>query len=330
MAIKRAVSLYSLQEDYYLGKLSLEDCIAKTANEIGATGIEYLPEQMPLPSYPYFSDADVDMWFGWMDKYKTVPTSWGTFLDYTLYKNRNLTIGECIETQAEDMKRAVQLGFKVFRTSILIKQDLDIFEALLPLAADIDLQIAVEIHAPRSIHSWWTQDFLEMILRTGTKHAGFVPDFGIFGTGLAAPYMNRMIREGANPNVIKAINDSYKAKSLLTADDVKNMNGGEKDLAALDFVSRTIYDDPEWLKEVLPFTQHIHGKFYEMTEDCTEESIDYEGPIKVLMETGWDGYIASEYEGQRHYFDIGCDVYMDPVEQCRRHHVMIKRITGEI
>ena len=96
------------------------------------------------------------------------------------------------------------------------------------------------------------------------------------------------------------------------------------------FVSRTkffIYDDPKWLKEVLPYSKHIHGKFFEMTEVNgvdIEPSIDYENAMKVLVEENWDGFITSEYEGQRDYFDQGCDIVMDAVDQVTRHHKMLR------
>ena len=43
--IKRGVSLYSFQEEYFLRKLTLEDCIAKAAS-FGAYGIEIIGEQI--------------------------------------------------------------------------------------------------------------------------------------------------------------------------------------------------------------------------------------------------------------------------------------------
>lgn len=52
MAIKRGVSLYSLQDSYYNGILDLEGCVKFVAEELGATGIELLAEQMPVGSYP--------------------------------------------------------------------------------------------------------------------------------------------------------------------------------------------------------------------------------------------------------------------------------------
>ena len=50
--IKRGVSLYSFQEEMFLGQMSVEDCVSFAAS-IGATGIEVLPEQN-MPSFPHF------------------------------------------------------------------------------------------------------------------------------------------------------------------------------------------------------------------------------------------------------------------------------------
>ena len=66
-AIKRGVSLYSYQEEFFLQKMTLEDCIAAVA-ATGATGIEILGEQS-IWGFPKLTDAFVHQWFGWMDKY---------------------------------------------------------------------------------------------------------------------------------------------------------------------------------------------------------------------------------------------------------------------
>jgi hypothetical protein len=84
--IKRGVSLYSFQEEYYLRKMSLEDCIAQCA-EFGAYGIETIAEQM-MPGFPALSDDFYEQWHGWMKKYKTVPTCHDMFLDTKRVKGR--------------------------------------------------------------------------------------------------------------------------------------------------------------------------------------------------------------------------------------------------
>ena len=50
--------------------------------------------------------------------------------------------------------------------------------------------------------------------------------------------------------------------------------------------------------------------------------------MKYLREQGFDGYINSEFEGQRDQQDMGIEGLVDEVEQVRRHHEMLKRLSG--
>ena len=60
---------------------------------------------------------------------------------------------------------------------------------------------------------------------------------------------------------------------------------------------------------------------------CYEDlAIDYETPIRILKEHGFDGYIDSEYEGQRDQQDRGFEYLPNEVEQVRRHHEMLTRL----
>ena len=323
--MKYGISLYSLQEDYFTCKYDLEGCIAVAANVIGAKGIEYIPEQTPLKSYPEYSDADVDYWFGLMDKYKVEPTSMSQFVDYTLYPNRVWTLGERIECVMGNLKRAGKLGFKVMRNSLLNRDDVKVFEACLPLAEELGLQLAIEIHMPRSIHSWYTQDFLELIGRTGTKNGGFVPDFGIFATGLQLPRIERFLMDGGKEKFVDIFNSAYRSKEMLSDEDIVKMGGGAPEIALWGTLKVQIYDDPEWLKEVLPYTIHCHGKFYGINEQGYDPSIDYKNALRVLKENHYQGYISCEYEGFRDYFTGEYGAYPDPVAECVRHHEMVDR-----
>ena len=55
MSIGRSVSLYSLQEPYFLGKMDLEACVAAVKNQVGADGIEVLADALSEPAFgrPY-------------------------------------------------------------------------------------------------------------------------------------------------------------------------------------------------------------------------------------------------------------------------------------
>ena len=77
----------------------------------------------------------------------------------------------------------------------------------------------------------------------------------------------------------------------------------------------------------------MHGKFYQMTEipgkpgQYEDKAIDYETPMRILRENGFEGYIDSEYEGQRDQQDMGYENLPDEVEEVRRHHEMLKRLS---
>ena len=62
MTIKRGVSLYSFQNETFLGLMNLEDCI-RTCAEMGAMGIEIVGEQTfwHHPEQPV-DDGDIANW----------------------------------------------------------------------------------------------------------------------------------------------------------------------------------------------------------------------------------------------------------------------------
>ena len=60
-----------------------------------------------------------------------------------------------------------------------------------------------------------------------------------------------------------------------------------------------------------------------MTEDGTEYSIPYDEFIAYLARKGYDGYVASEYEGQRF---VLFDQPIDDLGQVRKHQDILKRL----
>jgi hypothetical protein len=53
----------------------------------------------------------------------------------------------------------------------------------------------------------------------------------------------------------------------------------------------------EDLAELLPYTKHIHGKFYEVDSTGTEPSIPYAELFALLLREGFSGTISAEWEG---------------------------------
>lgn len=326
---KRGVSLYSYQQEYYLREMSLEDCIRVSA-EMGAYGIETLGEQM-MPGFPDLSDAFYEQWHEWMRTYDTVPTAHDMFLDTMLYKGRLLSEEEMVESVLRDIRHAARLGCHVIRTIVMTPPE--IVERCIEAAAENDVKLALEIHSPFYFGHEWIDAHLEVYKRYGPEHVGFMPDMGIFVRRFPRVITDRFVRDGATPDLVKRIADAYDSA---TADgyaphaalkdlprDIEERGGNDKDLALAEMAGHYVWSDPESLREHAEYIHHVHAKFYEMTEEGSEYSIPYEEVIPVLVDSGFSGYISSEYEGQRHIQDA-FDV--DSVEQVRRQQEMLAQL----
>ena len=104
------------------------------------------------------------------------------------------------------------------------------------------------------------------------------------------------------------------------------MGACKPDLAWLNTAWRTLYTDPQVLRAHKDHIFHVHAKFYNMLEDCTDECFDYENVVAVLTDIGYDGCHSSEYEGNRTIQDA---FPADSVEQVSRQHRMFRRMLGE-
>jgi len=323
-SVKRGISLYSYQEEYFLRKLTLEQCIAK-ASAIGALGIETLAEQM-MPGFPRLSDAFYDQWHGWMAKYGTVSVCHDMFLDTKRFKGRLMSEDECVESIVRDLKHASRLGCKVMRMLVFVSPEL--LEKCLPHAEEYDVKMGIEVHAPWHFDHPWIMRHMEMMERTKTRHAGFIPDMGIFTKRLPRVMKERALRNGATPAILDYVSAAYEQGILseYIIAEARNMGGNPVDLGFAEASRHNVYSQPKRLLEFMPYIFHIHAKFYDMVDDEHEYSIPYDKIVPVLIQGGFSGYLSSEYEGNRHIQDA---YEVDSLEQVRRQHAMFRRLLGE-
>lgn len=86
------------------------------------------------------------------------------------------------------------------------------------------------------------------------------------------------------------------------------------------------------LRELAPLVTHVHAKFNHMSEvpgapgQFEDPAIDYPAAIGALKDGGFEGFLNSEYEGQRYWQDRGLEDMQDEVEQVRRHQAMMERL----
>ncbi len=343
--IKRSVSLYSYQDEYYDGILDLEGCLRETA-KTGATGVELLAEQMikhfPLP----IEDEEFrEKWFSSLNKYGLKPSCYDAFLENRIYANRTLSVGEQINMMKRDLRLAGLLGFKVIRT--LVSTPMDVIEGSLEYAEKVGVKIGLEVHAPFSLNSDWADGYLSMVRRTGTKYFGFIPDMGIFCKNIPDVVRDKARRHGASEKCIEIVDNAYKERvakgftkikydldlgkanmeyrmangMMEMIEAIKSAGGGEADLAYGDASFVYSWSDPKDIVDNIDYIFHTHAKFYNVHEDYVETAVAIPEVVAAFKKAGYDGYLSSEYEGGEHLRDVG----VDSIEQVRRHQEALRR-----
>lgn len=335
MSIKRGVSLYSYQQAYMTGKLDLEGCVKTAVETTGANGIELIYEQMPLEAYPKaiypnITEDGVKCWRDIMDKYGAVPTCMDSFIDSTIYKGRISYVQEQVQMMIQDLELASKLGFSCIRVLALVTPE--VLEQALPAAEYYGVAMGLEVHPPHYLDSKWMMNIVEMARKHQSKYVGLIPDFGIFTKGLNGSALYAAEIMGEHTEMIRYADEAYRAGEPIEGiiAKVQGNGAGPRTIGALRHAQMmNAYSEPSILKEIADAIVHIHGKFYHMNENCEETAINYKEPIEVLKEAGWDGYICSEFEGQREFHAQNCPYEEDEIEQVRRHHVMMKQYIGE-
>lgn len=343
--IKRSISLYSYQDEYYDGKLDLEGCLRETA-KTGATGVELLAEQMikKFPN-PIEDEAFRANWFALLDKYGLVPSCYDSFLENRIFSNRTLSLGEQVNMMKRDIRLAHLLGFPVLRT--LVSTPMDVIEGSLEYAEEMNVKIGLEVHAPFSLNSGWADGYMEMINRTGTKYFGFVPDMGIFCKNIPDVLRDKARRQGASEECIKIVDEAYAKRvsdgfvkikydldlgkanmEYRMANGMKEMmeavekaGGSPADMMYAGSSFTYSWSDPQDIIDNIDYIFHTHAKFYNVHEDYTETAVAIPEVVEAFKKAGYKGFLSSEYEGGEHLRDVG----VDSIEQCRRHQEALRR-----
>ncbi|HML51564.1 MAG TPA: TIM barrel protein [Propionicimonas sp.] len=327
--IKTAVSCYSLQDSYARGRLDLAGVLSFIA-DTGAQGVELISDQM-IPGTPFPSEETISAWRRGLDASGLVPVCNDIFINSTLYRNRTLRLPEQVELLKRDLDVSKRLGFSLVR--LVSDTSPEVTLATLPYAESIGVTMALEIHAGMSFQGTLTQRWIEMMTKAQSEYLGLVIDLGIFCQRHPRVSTNYFRSIGLTAAVAEKIDELYAANGDTLRIFADGSDHGMSFPPELTSLFRAPVD-PEYaffstgyentalsvLDEHIDYLRHIHGKFYEMLPDGTEYSIDTPAILTRLNHVGYDGYIASEYEGNRF---APIDAPVDDVGQVRAHQAML-------
>ena len=301
--IKTCLSLYSLQNEYMTKRMTLED-IFRFMKDNSIEGVEFLPDQM-MHGAPHPSEENLENWDRLCREYGVKPVIADVFLNTNLYKNRELTKKECVDLLIDEIRLAHRLGMKMIR--LVSMTPAFVLEPLLPYCEKYDIKMGLEIHAGLSFDKQKTKDYITEMKRLNSPYAGLVIDTGIFckkvpqvmenycramGTGEAPiEFVDSMFAEGKDGRDVYGPDGQFipELEKLLKSD---------ADYMFAHFADGYENEPYNVLDDLMPYIFHVHFKLFEMTENG-EYSIDYKGILQYLHDHNYDGYVSTEYEGNR-------------------------------
>ena len=228
-----------------------------------------------------------------MQKYGLTPTNFGSWVDTTRWHDRDLTAEEGAEQLQLDLRLAkrarLHLGAAEVRRHLLGPRpapDLGgAIERSLDLAAELDVVICPEIHTPTPIKHPVTQGYIDFIEKSGTEHFKLLIDTGIFHT---EPILERLGGDRAAtarriPPHLRPLACRCPTSSRCCRTRTSSRRSSSRS-----------------------------------TTTCTTCTCRGREIVPTLQQTGWSGYLSSEYEGRREPYR-GRD-------QVRRQHALIRSL----
>lgn len=318
--IDLGVSLYGFTELWATDDSFGFEEMFKELNRLGITKFEIVGSQM-FNNYPMASDDEINHLLELCKQYEVTPFSYAGQVDGGKYSDHDMTDEEIMSEATFDLMSAYKLGCKYMRGYGIPNH---LASQVAKMAEYYDIKVGFEIHAPSKPSDAKTQELVQIIKESGSKYIGLVPDFGCFIERPNPLMLKSFVDAGANTEIIDFIVENrhtgYTEESLWAK--VQEMGGGTVEKLAISQMFGFLSFAPadlEGFKTLLPYCHYFHGKFYHIGEDCIETTIPYDKLIKMIVESGFEGVIMTEYEGHCFYLN-------DASEQIERHLLMEKNI----
>jgi hypothetical protein len=329
VSIMLGTTLYSMTNEWLAGQYTLESLIDEVGRRGIGPGVEVIGFQS-LRGFPSkVSDRDLGALKDAIERNGLVPTSLASNADIALNRDHFMDADRSVEYMRPQIELAGRLGFPVVRTQIGLTPE--VLEKVEPIAAKAGVKLGMEVHAPEGPNTPKVQATREAYAKIDSEFLGFVPDFSSCMRAIPVGMLEKLRRDGLSEKGIDALQRAWAAPGApfqrygQFAGECAQL--GEPELpvgfARLVFTMFGREDLEDW-REVLPQVVHIHGKFYDVDDDLTSPSIDYEGVMRVFRELDHPVSMSSEWEGHA-YLDAH---EQDAFEMVARHHAMCSRFLG--
>ena len=318
------ITLYSASAEFRAGWYDFDGLLDRVA-ELGiGPGIEIVASQM-IPTYPVVSDEFVATWRAAFDRHGFDASSFGANLDMGRRRDRDMNPDEEFEISELLFRGAKKLGFPLVRIQ---SAKPELLSRLLPIAEELELVLAYEIHAPMGPNAPEIMKVRDVYEKLNSPLLGFVADFSSTMHAMSPPLLRAVRRAGLDDDAIVKLQEIWATDAPMRERQeqfIAYLKGRDFDPGRLGAFAHLAFNmhghvDPREWGDIMPQIKHVHAKFYDIDENGQEPAIDYPELVRVFVEGGYRGYWSSEWEGHA-FAELG---EVDPLVLVRRQHDLIR------
>jgi sugar phosphate isomerase/epimerase len=318
------LTLYSASAEFRAGWFDFDGLLDRVA-ELGiGPGIEIVASQV-LPTYPIVSDDFVRTWRAAFDRHGFEASSFGANLDMGRRRDRDMSPDEEFEFSELMFRGAKKLGFPLVRIQ---SAKPELLRRLLPIAEQLELKLAYEIHAPMGPNAEAVRKVRETYAELDSPLLGFVADFSSTMHAMSPTLLRGVQRAGLDEKALATLQDIWATDASMQErqqEFIGYLRGRSFDPGRLGSFAHLAFNmhghvDPKEWTDIMPQILHVHAKFYDIDENGQEPAIDYPELVRVFVEGGYRGFWSSEWEGHA-FAELG---EVDPLLLVRRQHDLIR------
>jgi sugar phosphate isomerase/epimerase len=324
------LTLYSASAEFRAGWYDFEGLLDRVA-ELGiGPGIEIVASQV-LPEYPVVSGNFQRTWREAFDRHGFDASSFGANLDMGRRRDRDMTPDEEFEFSETLFRGAKRLGFPLVRIQ---SAKPELLRRLLPVAEELELKLAYEIHAPMGPNAPEIIKVRDLYAELDSPLLGFVADFSSTMHSMSPTLLRAVRRAGLDDEAVTKLQEIWAMDAPMRArqeEFIGYLRGRNFDPGRLGSFAHLAFNmhghvDPREWADIMPQILHVHAKFYDIDERGEEPAIDYPELVRVFVEGGYRGYWSSEWEGHA-FAELG---EVDPLMLVRKQHDLIRRSMREL
>lgn len=319
------LTLYSASAEFRAGWYDFDGLLNRVA-ELGiGPGIEIVASQV-LPGYPHVTEEFSRSWQEAFDKHGFTASSFGANLDMGRRRDRDMTPDEEYEFTKTLFHGAKKLGFPLVRIQ---SAKPGLLRRLLPLAEELELKLAYEIHAPLGPNSPEIMKVRDVYAELDSPLLGFVADFSSTMHSMSPTLLRAVRRAGLDDDAIGKLQAIWATDAPMQArqeEFIGYLRARGFDPARLGSFAHLAFNmhghvRPQEWADIMPQILHVHAKFYDIDDQGNEPAIDYPELVRVFVEGGYRGYWSSEWEGHA-FAELG---EVDPLLLVRKQHDLIRK-----